>query len=134
MTEAAAPSQSPPETARIEKGVPPAASPLALLMREMTTFADSTGKRIAAAEELLPYPEDFKALPTAEPTPDMVDRRTFDPYAQAWLHQLDRLYTAPTADRAEVFNDLVRTCAACHGQMCPGPLVRIKKLTISEDE
>ena len=122
------------ETIRVEKGEPPKASQLALLMREMTAFADSTGKRIAAEEELLPYPERFKALPTAEPTPNMVEHRTFDPYAQAWLHQLDRLYTASTAEHAELFNELVQTCAACHTQMCPGPLVRIRKLTIAENE
>ena len=122
------------EQARVVKGQPPPTSQLALLMRDMTAFADSTGKRLAAGKELPEYPKRFKAIMTAESTPGMVDHRTFDPYAQAWLNQLDALYTSPSSDRAEVFNALVQTCAACHGQMCPGPLVRIKKLTIPENE
>lgn len=116
------------------KGEPPPTSELAQLMRAMTAFADTTGKRINGGGELPPFPEPFRKLKTAEATPGMVDHRVFDPFAQAWLHQLDSLYTTPKAGRAEVFNDLVQTCAGCHGQMCPGPLVRIKKLSITEEE
>ncbi|MBK6408885.1 MAG: hypothetical protein IPF78_04135 [Flavobacteriales bacterium] len=121
------------ETVRIVKGDPPAKSELAQLMREMTAFADTTGKRLSEGRDLLPFPEQFKKLKTAEATPGMVDRGTFDPFAQAWLHQLDSLYTTPKADRTNVFNDLIMACAGCHGQMCPGPLVRINKLSIPED-
>ena len=129
MPETVAP---PPATMRVVPGEEPEPSPLAQLMREMTAFTDSTGKHLVAGKDLLPYPEQFKALPTAEPTPGMAGRRTFDPYARAWLHQLDSLYTTPTTDRSEVFNALVQTCAACHGTMCPGPLSRIKKLSIPD--
>lgn len=128
----AAPAAPAAGAVRIVKGEPPAKSELAQLMREMTAFADTAGKYINAGRELPPFPDQFKKLTTAEATPGMVDRRIFDPYAQGWLHQLDLLYTAPTAERAHVFNDLVMACAGCHGQMCPGPLVRIKKLSIPE--
>ena len=118
--------------ARIVKGGSPSTSELARLMRDMTAFADTTGKRLRGGGELPPFPEQFKKLKTAEPTPSMVDRRIFDPYAEAWLHQLDLLYTASKSDRTEVFNDMIMACSGCHGQMCPGPLVRIKKLNITE--
>ena len=130
----AAPAPPPALSVRVVKGDPPPTSQLALLMRDMTAFADSTGKLVSAGKELPVYPVRFKAIMTAEATPGMVEHRTFDPYAQAWLGQLDALYAAPAAERNEVFNSLVQTCAACHGQMCPGPLVRIKKLTIPENE
>jgi cytochrome c553 len=130
----AAPAPTPAESVRVVKGDPPPTSQLALLMRDMTAFADSTGKLVSAGKELPVYPVRFKAIMTAEATPGMVEHRTFDPYAQAWLGQLDALYAAPASERNEVFNSLVQTCAACHGQMCPGPLVRIKKLTIQENE
>ena len=123
-----------PAAVRYVPGAEPEPSPLARLMRGMTTFTDSTGKRLSKGDELLAFPSDFKDLLTAEPTPGMVDRRTFDPYAQAWLHQLDSLYTTAPANRTEVYNALVGTCAACHGNMCPGPLSRIKKLSIPEEE
>ena len=130
----AAPAPAPVETVRIVKGDPPPASQLALLMRDMTAFADSTGKRISAGKELPSYPERFKSIMTSEATPGMVHHRTFDPYAQAWLAQLDQLYAAPAEEHAEIFNSMVQTCAACHGQMCPGPLVRIKKLSIPDTD
>lgn len=103
-------------------------SPLAQLMRDMTSFADSTKARLAKDGELLPYPTGFKAMLTAEPTPGMVDHRVYDPFAFAYLHQLDSLYHAPPAQRSAVFDGLVGACAGCHGEVCPGPLDRIRKL------
>jgi hypothetical protein len=103
-------------------------SPLAQLMRDMTAFADSTKQRLLRGEDLLPYPATFKEMLTAEPTPGMMDHRTFDPFAFAYLHQLDSLYKVVPTQRQAAFDELVQYCAACHGQVCPGPLVRIKKL------
>jgi hypothetical protein len=105
-------------------------SPLAHLMREMTAFADSTGKRLSKDEGLLPFPGNFKDIMTAGSTPGMVDHRTFDPFAFDWLHQLDSLYNTPAVHRSEVFNGLVQRCTNCHGEVCPGPLDRIRKLRI----
>lgn len=103
-------------------------SPLAQLMRDMTVFADSTKQHLLRDEDLLPYPTRFKEMLTAEPTPGMVDHRTYDPFAFAYLHQLDSLYKVAPGQRQTAFDELVQYCAACHGQVCPGPLVRIKKL------
>ncbi|HEY0977762.1 MAG TPA: hypothetical protein VGE21_09850 [Flavobacteriales bacterium] len=103
-------------------------SPLAQLMRDMTAFADTTKQRIAEGRDLPPYPTHFKDMLTAEPTPGMVDHLVYDPFAFAYLHSIDSLYKAPVAARAEVYNAVVAGCANCHGQVCPGPLVRIKKL------
>jgi hypothetical protein len=103
-------------------------SPLAQLMRDMTVFGDSTKARLASGRELLPYPEGFKAMLTAGPTPGMVDHRTYDPFAFAYLHQLDSLYKVPVEQRSAVYDGLVSACAACHQEVCPGPLDRIKKL------
>jgi hypothetical protein len=103
-------------------------SPLAQLMRDMTAFADSARARIADGRDLPPFPAHFKDMLTAEPTPGMVDHRTYDPFAFAYLFQVDSLYRAAPADRQEVFNAVVAGCAACHGEVCPGPLVRINKL------
>ncbi len=103
-------------------------SPLAQLMRDMTVFADSTKQRLMRGEDLLPYPAEFKEMITAGSTPGMVDHRTFDPFAFSYLQQLDSLYKVPTTQRGAAFDELVQYCAACHGQVCPGPLVRIRKL------
>ena len=103
-------------------------SPLAQLMRDMTSFADSTKQRLLRGEDLLPYPASFQDMITAESTPGMVDHRTFDPFAFSYLQQLDSLYKVVPAQREQAFDELIQYCTACHGQVCPGPLVRIKKL------
>ncbi|MBP8822861.1 MAG: hypothetical protein KBH07_04395 [Flavobacteriales bacterium] len=132
-TETVAPPAAPPrEQVEIVKGNPLATSELALMMRAMADFTDTTRKRLAAGGELLPFPTQFNNLRTAEATPGMVDRSTFDPYAQAWQYHLNALYQAPEAERVGVFNALVGTCAACHGHMCPGPLVRINKMGLPQ--
>jgi hypothetical protein len=107
-------------------------SPLAQLMRKMVAFTDTTGKHLATGGDLPPFPTAFKAILTAEATPGMMDHVVFDPFAFAWLQQLDSLYKTPMASRSEVFNGLVQRCANCHGEVCPGPLDRIKKLKIAD--
>jgi hypothetical protein len=103
-------------------------SELAQMMRDMAAFADSTKAHLSRKEDLLPYPEKFKNMILAESTPGMVDHTTFDPFAMAWLRQLDSLYAAPAEGRDEAYNGLIQHCAVCHGTVCPGPLVRIKKM------
>ena len=123
--------QPEPDTAEPKKTVPlkeHVVSPLAQLMRDMTAFADSTRSRLMRGEELLPYPAHFKDMITLESTPGMVDHRTYDPFAFSYLHQLDSLYKVVPAQRDQAFDELVQYCSACHGQVCPGPLVRINKL------
>lgn len=103
-------------------------SPLAQLMREMTAFGDSTRDRLAQGRDLPPYPAHFKDMLTLGSTPGMVDHRVYDPFAFAYLYQLDSLYKVPVAQRPAVFDGLVSACANCHGEVCPGPLRRINKL------
>ncbi|HMU12964.1 MAG: hypothetical protein JST41_13995 [Bacteroidetes bacterium] len=103
-------------------------SPLAQLMREMTAFGDTTRARLLRGEDLPPYPVHFKDMLTLESTPGMVDHTTYDPFAIAYLYQLDSLYKVPVAERQQGFDELIQYCAACHGEVCPGPLVRINKL------
>ncbi len=78
--------------------------------------------------DLLPYPAHLKDMVTLESTPGMVDHRTYDPFAFSYLHQLDSLYKVVPVQRGQAFDELVQYCSACHGQVCPGPLVRINKL------
>ncbi|MBK8338621.1 MAG: hypothetical protein IPK99_00730 [Flavobacteriales bacterium] len=113
----------------VPQGLKPA-SELALLMREMTAFTDSTRLRSGRGEELLPYPAHFDRMLTATPTDGKldIDRASFDAFAHHYLGQLKDLYDTPKADRQQVFNGTVQACANCHAAACPGPLVRIKKL------
>lgn len=106
-------------------------SELAQLMRDMVVFADSTKHRLERGDALLPKPGSFATMLTAASTPGMVDHRIFDPFAMAYLKQLDSLYSTTPAHRQEAFDELIQYCAACHGSVCPGPLTRINKLHLA---
>ncbi|MBK7084591.1 MAG: hypothetical protein IPH53_07960 [Flavobacteriales bacterium] len=118
----------------VQQGLKPA-SELALLMREMTAFTDSTRLRLGRSEDLLPYPAHFDRMHTAIPTDGKldIDHAAFDAFADHYLAQLKGLYDAPKTDRQQVFNGTVQACANCHASACPGPLVRIKKLYVPMD-
>ena len=104
-------------------------SELALLMRSMTTHADTVKAALGRGDELPPYPRSFGNLMKARPTSGMhIDPITFPTFGKDYLDKVDRLYKAKKADRSRAYNALVQSCANCHGTHCPGPLMRIKKM------
>jgi hypothetical protein len=64
----------------------------------------------------------------------MMDHAVYDPFAEHFLTTLDGFYKAKKKDRAQAYNALVQACANCHMQVCPGPLVRIKKMYVQLPE
>lgn len=126
------PAPTPPTGATILPGDPHRVSELAQLMRDMVAFADSTKRRLEHDEDLMPKPAVFANMLTAQSTPGMVDHRVFDPFALAYLRQLDSLYAVPASGRQQAFDELIQYCAACHGSVCPGPLTRINKLHLEK--
>lgn len=107
-------------------------SELALLMRQMVQFSDSTRARLQRGAELLPYPEQFARIHTATPTDGKLemDRTTFDAFADHYLTQVKALYDAQPADRQRVFNGTLNGCTNCHTVVCPGPMMKIKKMYV----
>ena len=107
-------------------------SELALLMRQMVLFSDSTKSRLQRGADLLPYPSTFTAIHTATPTDGKIDmdRATYDAFADHYLAQVKALYDAQPADRQRVFNGSLNGCANCHTVVCPGPMMKIKKMYV----
>ncbi len=105
-------------------------SELALLMRNMASFMDTAKSHTVRGIDRPPYPEQFKKMKTATPTEGMVEHAVFDPFADFFLTTLDSYYKAKKKDRVQRYNALVQACANCHMQVCPGPLVRIKKMYV----
>ncbi|MFZ1688379.1 MAG: hypothetical protein WAU70_13200 [Flavobacteriales bacterium] len=103
-------------------------SPLAQLMRVMTAHADSVRAALKRGEDLPPYPTQVNELFTAASTDSTLDRTTYTIFAKDYIGKLKALYDAPAADQAQVYNGLVTSCATCHGTLCPGPLVLIRKM------
>jgi len=44
------------------------------------------------------------------------------------LQAIESLETVDYARKADVFDSLVGNCMSCHQALCPGPMVKIKKL------
>jgi hypothetical protein len=103
-------------------------SELALLMRDMAAFSDSARARMNRGEALPAYPEQFKAIHTATPTDGVLemDKTTYDRFADHYLQQA--LYDAAPAGRNSAFNATLTACGNCHTVVCPGPMVKIKRM------
>ncbi|MBP7449655.1 MAG: hypothetical protein KA817_06445, partial [Flavobacteriales bacterium] len=111
-------------------------SELALLMRVMAVHADSVKVALnKGAKKLPPYPKAIAALLTATPTDGMhIDPITFPTFSKDYQAKVDALYNAARNDRRTAYNALVQSCANCHGTHCPGPLMRIKKMYLKDEE
>jgi hypothetical protein len=106
-------------------------SELALLMRDMAAFSDTTQARLRRGADLPPMPQ-FAAIHTATPTDSMLemDRDTYTRFAGHYLQQVKALYEAPTNDRHRAFNATLSACSNCHTVVCPGPMVKIKRMYV----
>ena len=122
-----------PRSAPVPQDLKPP-SELALMMRNMATFMDTAKSRTLLGVDRPPYPEQFKKMKTATPTEGMVENEVFDPFADFFLTTLNSYYKAKKKDRVQRYNALVQACANCHMQVCPGPLVRIKKMYVQLPE
>lgn len=104
-------------------------SELAWLMRQM--YED--GEKMKSAVQNKQFPEDFrekfKQMHTAVPTDASVKNEVFKASAQTFLRAMDKFYVEKDK-QVENFNLLVNACVACHQNYCPGPIKKIKKLTI----
>ena len=104
-------------------------SELAWLMRQM--YEDGEKIKLAVLNKELPedFREKFKNIHTATPTDASVKTEVFSTSAKAFEQTLDKFYTEKE-NRIENFNLVVNACVACHQNYCPGPIKKIKKLTI----
>lgn len=70
----------------------------------------------------------FTAL---EPTDSSMLVDGFQAFSMAFAHHVAEFNAAPAA---ETYSAVVRGCEACHMRSCPGPLDRIAKRYLSDDE
>lgn len=105
-------------------------SELALLMREMYEDGQRMKKEVMAGKkpEIL---EKFVAIHTADATePEKASSPEYKMYADAYLNSLELMRQATTDDLSTSYEAMVQSCMNCHEVLCPGPIVRIKKLQL----
>ena len=105
-------------------------SELALLMREM--YED--GMRMKSQIEKGEQPKiikKFEAIHTAKATePEKAASEKYKVFANSYLATMDALQNASPDEANVLYKGMVESCMNCHRSMCPGPIVRIKNLSL----
>lgn len=105
-------------------------SELAILMRNMADEAE----RIKAYVENGETPEievDYQQILSATATePHKKATPEYKAFAEAHIQSMQLLEDADTSRMLTLYDNMVDNCINCHKALCPGPLVRIKKLKI----
>lgn len=111
---------------------PNGSSELSLLMRKMEKQLVDARPAVMTGTYKGTYPEEFDKVYTAKPTDDQTKNEYYDTFAGVYVQAVKSFTSAPAAEQVEKFNNVVNSCLACHSQHCPGPVSRIKKLTITK--
>lgn len=109
-------------------------SELALMMRAMHENGMDVKQQLLLGEK----PEitvDCQKLHTAKATePAKVANPLYTGYANAYEEAVKNFDREYHADRAGAYQHMVDACMNCHREICPGPMVKIKKMYLSEKE
>lgn len=107
-------------------------SELALLMREMFDDGMRMKQQLESGDKLEVLAK-FEKIHTAQATePEKAASKKFKVYADAYLNMIEQLKVSSPDDTEILFQGLVESCMNCHRAMCPGPMVRIKKLYLKK--
>ena len=109
-------------------------SELALLMRDM--FKDGMQVKQQLLDGKAPVVAcDFQKIYTAEATqPEKVASPQFAVMASSYERTVKTLQAAQPENRVTAYNYMVDACMQCHQTMCPGPMVKIRKMYLTEAE
>lgn len=103
-------------------------SELALLMRAMFDEAGQIKRQIANGEPVR-FNLDHEEILTAHATePEKAASAEYQAFADVYLQTIEALQTANPAQVKTLYDSMVENCMSCHKALCPGPMVRIKKL------
>jgi hypothetical protein len=107
-------------------------SELAILMRQMADEAEMIKAQIENGEKPT-IRVDHDIIMTAEATePKKKERPEYKAFAEAHIQSMELLADADTSKMLTLYDNMVNNCINCHKELCPGPLVRIKKLKIPQ--
>lgn len=106
-------------------------SELALLMRQMFEQGEDIKELITNNEGNITqeYIDELERIHTATPTDPEVKTPEFKAYTELMIQEANTLFSNDS-NKVKGFNNLVNRCIDCHQTFCPGPIKRIKKLTI----
>lgn len=103
-------------------------SELAILMREMFDEAKSIKQQIANGKPVELSIDHEKMLTAHATEPEKAASAQYKMFADLYLQSIKNLESAKTNEVDSLYNTMVVSCLNCHKALCPGPLVKIKKL------
>lgn len=107
-------------------------SELALLMREMFKDAKRIKKQIEKGEIVTAKFDHGKILSAHATEPEKAASKAYKTWGAAYLSGVKSLKES-TPETVEVaYTSLIQSCMNCHTALCPGPVVKIKKLELSK--
>lgn len=123
------------ETKEVKRSLNPNGdSELAILMREMYEEAERIKEQVKKGEQPEIKLDHGKILTAHATEPAKDNSKEFKDFAKMYLANLDQLQKANPENVEMVFQSLVESCMSCHQQLCPGPMVRIKKLRVANNQ
>jgi hypothetical protein len=109
-------------------------SELALLMREMHEDGLRTKQQILDGEEPN-IKVKYHQLHTANATePEKAASAAYKSFAAYYEATVKSLLESNDSNKAASYQNMVDACMRCHQELCPGPMVKIKRLYLSEKE
>jgi hypothetical protein len=107
-------------------------SELAILMRAMAEDGERMKEHILSGK--MPSPKaDYDKLLTAEATePDKMTTPEYEAFAQSYIQIMEAMEKGEKENADMLYKNMVDVCMNCHRAVCPGPMVRIKKLYVNK--
>lgn len=103
-------------------------SELALLMRAMEEEAKRIKEQVANGEPVTIELNHEEILTAHATEPKKAASPEYKAFAAAYLQAIESLKTATPDQSATIYDQMISSCMSCHQTLCPGPIVRIKKL------
>ncbi len=125
------PEESSPTKVTVEKKSdlnPNGDSELALLMRAMYDEAELIGKQLKNEEQVTINLDYEKILSAHATEPEKAKSPEYLAFAKAFLSNIDSLKVYEGEQAKVFYKNMVSNCMSCHQALCPGPVMRIKKL------
>ena len=110
---------------KVYLGNPNGDSELALLMRQM--FDETQELKQSEGKYSLNFSPE--SIFTAQATdPKKAASEQYKALGTAYVNSVENYHRAAETDRAQAYEQMVGACENCHQALCPGPLVKVKKL------
>ncbi|MDZ4747026.1 MAG: hypothetical protein SH808_00950 [Saprospiraceae bacterium] len=109
-------------------------SELALLMREMHDDGMRTKKQLLEGKTPTINVKYEKLTTAAATEPEKAASPEYAAYATIYETAVKNFLERSGNTQVESYTSMVNACMNCHQQICPGPMVKIKKMYLSEKE